>query len=279
MFGYVTIDKPELKVKEFDIYHAYYCGLCRRLHALYGVRGQMTLSYDLTFLVMLLTGLYEPNETTGNIRCLVHPIDKHPAVVNKFTDYAAAMNVLLAYYKGKDDWDDERDVKGFVISKALADAVNDITRSYPKKAQLVENKIKALREAEEALSTDLDLVSGIFGELMAGLFTVKDDLFTAALRNTGFYLGKFVYLLDAYEDLADDMKKNAYNPLIELKRTRDDFDAYMEDLLTMMISEAARAFEFLPIIKNVSILKNVLYSGVWTGYRMKREKEQHGRSV
>ena len=273
MFGYVTIDKPELKVREFDVYHAYYCGLCHRLNALYGFRGRMTLTYDLTFLTMLLTGLYEPAEKTGKIRCLVHPFDAHAATVNRYTDYAAAMNVLLAYYKAADDWEDERDVKGLALKTALKTAAERVKALYPKKAHLVEEKLKQLRAAEEAESTDLDFVSGIFGELMAGLFVLQEDLWKGPLKNTGFYLGKFVYLMDAYEDLARDIEKDRYNPLVALYRTRDDFDDYMQELLTMMMSEAARSFEFLPIIENVTILKNVLYSGVWTRYKRMRAQK------
>lgn len=273
MFGYVTIDKPELKVKDFEVYHAYYCGLCHRLDALYGIRGRMTLTYDLTFLTMLLTGLYEPAEKEGRMRCMVHPVEPHAARVNCYTDYAASMNVLLAYYKAADDWADERDVKGLALKAALRKAAQSVETRYPKKARLILEKLQALREAEEAESDDLDRVSGIFGELMAVLFSVRQDLWAAALKNTGFYLGKFIYLMDAYEDLAKDIEKGHYNPLVALYRTRDDFDDYMQELLTMMMSEAAASFEFLPIIKNVSILKNVLYSGVWTRYKVMRFKK------
>ena len=73
MFGYITINKPEIKFKEFDIYHAYYCGFCRILKKEYGLSGQATLTYDLTFLIMLLSGLYEPEEKIGQTHCIVHP--------------------------------------------------------------------------------------------------------------------------------------------------------------------------------------------------------------
>ena len=274
MFGYVTIDKAELKVREFEEYHAYYCGLCHRLQALYGLRGRMTLTYDLTFLTMLLTGLYEPPEKDGTIRCMVHPLQPHPARVNRFTDYAAAMNVLLAAYKARDDWDDERSFKGLALSRALKNATEQVELVYPGKAARVKAQLEKLREAEESESDDLDYVSGIFGELMAILFTVKEDMWTGALKSTGFFLGKFIYLMDAYEDLDKDIEKGVYNPLLSLYRTSKNFDDEMQELLTMMISEAARSFEFLPILKNASILKNVLYAGVWTRYKLKGERRR-----
>ena len=95
MFGYIAINKAEMKFKDFDVYHSYYCGLCKRLKERYGRRGQMTLSYDMTFLILLLTGLYEPETRVETVNCIAHPLEKHTARTNEFTDYAAAVNLLL----------------------------------------------------------------------------------------------------------------------------------------------------------------------------------------
>ncbi|MBR7147285.1 MAG: hypothetical protein IKD13_00520, partial [Firmicutes bacterium] len=69
MFGYVLVDKPELKIREFDVYKSWYCGLCQKLKERSGFLGQMTLTYDMTFLILLLHGLYEPEERCGECRC------------------------------------------------------------------------------------------------------------------------------------------------------------------------------------------------------------------
>ena len=119
MFGYIAINKAEMKFKDYDVYQAYYCGLCRRLKECYGKCGQLTLSYDMTFLIVLLTGLYEPKTIAGETRCIAHPLEKHPTKINKYTDYAASMNLILSYYKCKDDWTDERKKKGYIAAKAL----------------------------------------------------------------------------------------------------------------------------------------------------------------
>ena len=106
LFGYIIVNKPEMKFKEFDLYHAYYCGVCRSLKKCYGMAGQISLSYDMTFLAMLLSGLYEPEETCSRERCVAHPLSRHMAIENIFTEYAADMNVLLTMYKCEDDWQD-----------------------------------------------------------------------------------------------------------------------------------------------------------------------------
>ena len=106
MFGYITICKPELKIKDFEKYRGYYCGLCQDLKKRYGRSGQLTLSYDMTFLILLLSSLYEPDTQLSSCKCVAHPFEAHPTRQNIFTEYAADMNLLLSYYKCVDDWED-----------------------------------------------------------------------------------------------------------------------------------------------------------------------------
>ena len=108
MFGYITVNQQELKIKEYNRYRAYYCGLCKSLRERHGIAGQMTLTYDMTFLAILLSGLYEPDSCSGLERCLVHPCRKHKILSNEYTAYAADMNILLAYHKCMDDWLDDK---------------------------------------------------------------------------------------------------------------------------------------------------------------------------
>lgn len=89
MYGYVVVNKPELKFREFDVYRSYYCGLCKVLGKEYGFTGKISLSYDMTFLIMLLSGLYEPKTEYGKEKCLVHPVAKHEYRINEVTDYVA----------------------------------------------------------------------------------------------------------------------------------------------------------------------------------------------
>lgn len=99
MFGYIVINQSEMKFKEYDVYRSYYCGLCQSLKERYGVLGQLSLNYDMTFILMLLTGLYEPEEQEAQCRCVAHPLEKHPTRRNLFTDYVADMTVLFPAIK------------------------------------------------------------------------------------------------------------------------------------------------------------------------------------
>ena len=273
MFGYVIANQNELKLKEYERYRAYYCGLCRTLRRRYGTMGQMLLSYDLTFLYILLEALYEVPLTDTKKRCAVHPAARHRMLFNEVAEYTADMCVLLSYHKLADDWKDERSIKGRAGADLLRRSFRKVEKEYPKQAQAVRECMQLLSRYESENETDLDKVSGLTGHMLAAVFGWKKDEWTDELMSVGFYLGKYIYLLDAYDDLGTDLKKKRYNVWTSY-RTRRDFEALVENTLTMMMSECARYFERLPIVQDADILRNILYSGVWTKYRQLKNKEE-----
>lgn len=273
MFGYVLVDKPELKIREFDVYQSWYCGLCRTLKERSGFFGQMTLTYDMTFLILLLHGLYEPEERCGECRCIAHPTKKHCTRTDEFSEYAADMNLLLMYYKCMDDWNDNKKVTRLGYAKALKGKCRKIEQRYPEKAQAIAATLAKLSQLEVENCRDLDRVSGCFGQLMGEIMACKQDLWEKDLRELGFYLGKYIYLLDAYEDLEKDKEAGSFNPLIDLSET-DGFEEQIFAILEMMMAEAALRFERLPILENEQILRNILYSGVWSRYDIAKEKRK-----
>lgn len=261
MFGYVVVNKPELKFKEFDIYKGYYCGLCQSLKERHGVTGQLTLTYDMTFLAMLLTSLYEPEITEEYHRCIVHPVQKHRMIRSKYTDYVADMNVLLSYYKALDDWKDDKSILKLAFSKLIKNKNTD----YKEKADAIASLLDELGTREKQNESSIDVVAGIFGKIMAILFVPHQDQWSASLERIGFFLGKFIYILDAYDDLKSDIKKNRYNPFKSVCK-EEGFDDKIKSMLTMMMAECSREFEVLPILENANILRNILYAGVWNRF-------------
>ena len=274
MFGYVTVCEPELKVKDLKKYRAYYCGLCRTLKEDYGFMGQMTLTYDMTFAVILLSSLYETIAKHEEHRCKVHPVKRQHMLRNEITSYAAAMNVLLAYYHMEDDWQDDHKVSSLMTKSLIQGKAKKIIEKYPRQSEIIRKSLEELGECEHENSMDIDRAAGCFGRLMAELFVWKEDIWEKTLRKMGFYLGKFIYLMDAYEDIEKDRKKGNYNPWKPIAQEKD-FDDRARQILMMEAAEASRQFEKLPIIEYVDILRNILYSGIWTKYdRIKsREKE------
>lgn len=280
MYGYVVVNKPELKFKEYDIYRSYYCGLCDVLKEQYGFQGQMSISYDMTFLIMLLSGLYEPEEKHYEGKCAAHPFVKHEYRRNSVSEYVADMNILMTYYKCMDDWVDEKKVTRRVIAGSLKKNVERIRQKYPQKAETIAKAMEDLSAAEKAQADNIDDVASYFGNIMAAMAVMKNDEWKDTLQELGFQLGKFIYLLDAFEDLEEDLKAGRYN-VFKYHCEHEGFEDLCRNILNSIMSRCARAFEMLPIIKDVEILRNIIYSGVWTRFELvcarrakKQEKQQ-----
>lgn len=271
MFGYIIVNKAEMKFKEFDVYHSYYCGICRDLKKKYGALGQLALSYDMTFLAILLTGLYDPQTRRGSCKCAAHPFESHETRNNAFTEYAADMNMLFAYYKCRDDWEDERKLWKLIYGRLLEGRAGGLRDAYAHKAEAIRRLMEEFSEAEKSPDAEIDTLAGLFGRVMGEIVAVYEDEWADNLRRLGFFLGKFIYLCDAYEDIELDIRKGTPNPL-KRKYQDPDFEEECRTILMMMMSECCKEFERLPILENVEILRNILYSGVWCRYEAVHEK-------
>ena len=188
-------------------------------------------------------------------------------------DYVADMNLLLTWYKCKDDYADEKKVVKACYGTLINGPVNDIQSNYQRQHKQIQECMSELYSLEQNKVYDIDKLSGCFGHLLEEIFVVKQDEWEGYLRKIGFYIGKFVYIIDAYDDLSEDKKKGCFNPFVE-KETEEDFDEWVRQLLLMIAAEFAREFEKLPIVDNVDILRNVIYSGVWTRYEEVKAKRQ-----
>ena len=160
MFGYVTVCEPELKVKDLKKYRAYYCGLCRTLKEDYGFMGQMTLTYDMTFAVILLSSLYENIAAHEEHRCKVHPVKRQHMLRNEITSYTAAMNVLLAYYHMEDDWQDDHKISSLMTKSMIQGKAKKIIEKYPRQSKVIQQSLRELGECERENSMDIDRAAG-----------------------------------------------------------------------------------------------------------------------
>lgn len=276
MYGYVQTFKPELKFKEYDIYRSYYCGLCHCLKEKYGLTAQAALNYDMVFLILLLTGLYEPETKSGMKRCIVTP-KKHMFRINSATEYAADMLVLYTYFKFCDDCNDEKKVSGNFKKMFFKSPYKKLLKkSYGDKINNIIHYTKELEKAEKEKNYDYEIPAYYSGEIVSEIFAYKDDIWCRHLKKIGAYLGRFLYILDAYEDIEHDLKKKNYNPFTNdfKSMSREEFDNYCNDILMRYISECADEFEMLPIEENVEILRNILYIGIWQKFADIKEKRR-----
>ena len=204
-------------------------------------------------------------------RCVAHPLEKHPTRRNLFTDYVADMTVLFSCYKAEDDWEDEHSLKGLVYSYLLGRKFRKKPLLYQEKVRTISLAMQDFADAEKQGNADIDTMAGLFGRVMAQIVSCREDEWKDNLERLGFFLGKFIYLLDAYEDIEQDLKKGTYNPL-KKRYEEPGFEEDCRQILTMMMSECCKEFEQLPILQNVDILRNILYSGVWCRYEIVRKK-------
>lgn len=266
MYGYVVANKPELKIKEFEVYKEKYCGLCDALIDNHGRFAQMLIQNDMTFLILLLEALYEPKLKRGSSRCIPHPVNKHSFTRSYITDYVADMNVLLAWYKLNDDYIDDKKIVSKGIRNAISGRVKRIVERYPEKAKRIKKSFYLLNKLEKEGCEDIDKVSGAFGSILSEIFVLKNDEWKEHLHRIGYSIGQFVYIMDAYDDMKEDAIKSEYNCLLLNKQFFDSderFDTFVEEILNAIMATAAQWFEMLPIIKNVELLRNIIYAGVW----------------
>lgn len=266
MYGYIRINEPELKVKELSAYRGAYCGLCDSLVKRHGRIAQMTLEHDMTFLVLLLEGLYEPKISHMSGRCIIHPIQRHRFDKSEITDYAADMNVLMAWHKINDDVHDDGKLTSRTMRTLLYGRFKAVNDKYRNKSVRIMKALSKLSSLEKNRCENLDSVSGAFGEVLGECFVYKNDYWKDALYNLGYALGEFIYIMDAYDDLDRDERKKEYNPLSYKKRSfgnNAEFDKYVEAILNISMAKAADIFEKLPIVKNAELLRNIIYAGVW----------------
>lgn len=275
MFGYVRIRKPELKVKDFEQYHGVYCGLCSELKRRYGFLGQITLTYDMTFLILLLSSVYDIPFRKSMERCIVHPGRKHMRLINEVTGYAADINILLSYYHFKDDSEDEHSKRAWAGTRLYQRKKKRVEGCYARQSQVIRESLLQLSSYERAQETYIWKMADCFGNLMRGILDYRQDMFSEQLQELGYHLGRFIYIMDAYDDYEEDRQKGRFNPFLcggEEKRP----DRQAEEWLLDEMSAAAAAYQRLPCVDYADILGNILYAGVWNRFDdMQKEKSNN----
>ncbi len=274
MFGYITCNKSELTEEEKNRYQSVYCGLCRNMKRRYGQLERLSLNYDMAFLILFLSSLYEPQETDGPFRCGLHPLTKRTAVENRFTDYAADMTIILTYYKCLDDWRDEKKRVRHWYGKMLKKEYRKLSEKYPRQCAQILESTKELTRIEQNPSASPDQAVNCSGKMLSELFVYEEDFWSGSLRSFGYELGRFIYLLDAAIDYEEDLKQENYNPLIKFKKRPDE----MRPVLKMPLGNCMEIFEKLPLVQDAHLLRSILYNGVWLQYdaRVQRKEKKHG---
>ena len=270
MFGYIRPEKDELKIREFELYKSVYCGLCRHLGKDYGIINRLFLSYDCTTLAMLsmATGDECPNVKDG--RCVVNPMKKC-----RFCDsngesfrFAGAVSVIMTYYKLQDTIEDSGFIKRLaarMLMLFLKRSYKKAKTAYPKIDEYTNTRMEQQREAEKndlgidrCADPTAQLISKLCGELSNGNTKQK-----SVLESFGYFLGRWVYIIDAADDLEKDIKHNAFNPFrANMLETIDETMLYCNDVLNMTVANLTAAYDLIELSSYKELLDNIVYNGL-----------------
>ncbi|WP_455538815.1 DUF5685 family protein [Terrisporobacter sp.] len=272
MFGYVRINKMDLTFREYEHYKSYYCGLCKYLKENHGEISRLGLNYDITFLIVILSAIYKPKSNIFEEVCIANPFKKKKKLINEITEYAASMNVLLAYYKLEDNLLDDKGIKDILAYNLYKGRLKLAHEKYPHKSEIIKEQMKLLNKLEKEKEYNIDKVSNTFGELMGEVFAYKNDEYEDDLRRIGFNIGKYIYILDAYEDLDEDYKKGRYNPFIEYINEREKLKIKVDKLISTSLGLLALSVDNLKLKVNRGIIDNIVFSGVYLRYKNILEK-------
>lgn len=268
MFGFVTVAPDWLSEENKTRYRSWYCGLCRSLGQTCGQSCRLLLTYDMVFPAMLLSSVCQMPETCENHRCMVHPFQFHTEIRTQATDYAADMNVILSYYKLMDDWQDDRNPAALAAASVCRRQCSAIAEKYPRQCGAVVDCLRELSALERDGENNPDLPANCFGRLMGEIFVMNDGggMLEQSLRQFGYTLGRFIYIMDAATDLHRDLKRERYNPLVGIPHGE------ITELLKIMGGDVMRAFHALPVVNDREIMENILCAGIWRKYQTEQQK-------
>jgi hypothetical protein len=258
-----------------QLFKAYYCGLCRTLGRVAAPTARLSLNFDMVFLNLLLDSLDKTPEQITPGRCLLHPAVKRPfAGAGAAAAYCAHINNMLAWMKLADDRQDEGSVRAWLAAPFFRQPAKKAQKAYPFYWDEIALQLQSLRQLEKTDCSGMDLAADPFARLIGTVCAapfVSDQSVKDALYWTGYNLGRWVYLLDACDDLEQDLRKNCYNPVFSqfralYKGTLRDFTLsirdIMEERLIFTLDSAAKAYELIPVQKNKELLDNIVYLGI-----------------
>ncbi len=294
MLGYVTTEKQELKMREYEIYRGYYCGVCKSIGRRYGQVPRLALTYDAAFLGLVLAGIIREPDEISKEHCIIHPVKKNTAIANESIDYAADVMLILTWYKLLDDANDEHKMTAKAALRLMKPLYKKIRKSREILCDAIGENLKEMSRLEREKSSNLDQISETFAKILEVVFLSGSNRLDVAsqriLGRLGYHLGKWIYLMDAWEDLADNVASGAYNPLIyryqyEEGESLEAFQNRIIDTcqwhLLVCCEEMGKAIDLLEIHKNSGIIENIVYLGLLrrTEKTLGKEEKQNGESL
>lgn len=271
MFGYVKCDKPEMKVKEYEVYKGLYCSLCKAMIKHFGIISSLTLSYDMAFFVIMRLSFAAVIPDFKGGRCPFNPTKKCNYCCNGDAEmkYAAAVSMMMFYHKVKDNIADSSFFKRLLMYMILPYAFiknKKAEKMFPDIGAIISGCMKRQAEIEKSGTASPDEAAHESADALGKLLSYGTEEKPYIYR-FGYGVGKWVYLCDAAEDIRDDMKNGSFNVFVNMlglqkgeKITEGDM-LVIERSLNMNCALAAESFEEAENKTLVPIVRNIIYSG------------------
>lgn len=271
MFGYVTACKKHMSPEDFETFNAYYCGVCKATGRIASQCARLGLSYDITFLAIVISSVMQDYGEVGHGGCIAHPFKDKPHIIQcGAVDYAAAMGVILMYLKLRDDVADDKSLMALVLSSVLHGGVSRAQKGYEEQYSKITDYLHRLSVLENENCGEIDKCADCFAKILQTLFApdfITDSEQRRILSWVGYNTGRWIYILDAYNDMIKDRKFKRYNPF--LASMHGDFDEYRKNIgeqlnvsLTFTLENIASGFDLLDIGRNKAIIENIVYIGM-----------------
>ncbi len=269
MFGYLRPESSELKVREHELYKSVYCGLCKSMGKDYGIITRLTLSYDCTLLAMFAISVKGECSHVKDGRCVVNPVKKcrFCSSEGEGFHFAGAVSVIMTYYKLLDTIADSGFFKrtaARILKAMFRHSYKRAEKAYPDIAASVKAALDRQFKAENddsRIDSAADPTASLLSELCRSLS--QDEAQKRILGTFGYFLGRWIYIMDAADDLEKDIKHDNFNPF--RKNVSDDIEQtmnYCNDVLNMTVSQLVPAYDLLELNSYKEILDNVMYYGL-----------------
>ena len=277
MFGYVTPDKPNMFIKDFTLFRAYYCGLCICMGKEAGQFARLTVNYDMTVVSAFFHDLLEEERTVELTRCIGNPRKRPIVQPTPLMHELCRFNLILAGLKIADDMADGDSC--FFKRLAFSSSVKKAREKSPELASLADRCLERQLE-EEKKEGGLDAAAEPFADMMRGVFrTLAKDKNTPAVEQLGYLLGKYVYFIDALDDYDEDVKKGRFNPFkrafgaASFKELRDQKREDLEFIMEDIVKGVEEAYRDIKMGANEGIITNVFWYGLRRRIAMVLNKE------
>ena len=270
MFGYVTVYKPELKVKEYEAYKGVYCTLCKEMGKEYGVFSRFLLSYDGAFYVLYKMGLANENVTAEKSCCTFNPWKKCVKITCESDIYklASTITVVLAYFKLVDNLKDSKGIKKLLLYLLLpyfSFLKRKALKKYPDIFNEIEKGMSEQFKIEKEEKISLDKSAHPTAKMLGWLFSFNEcEATKQSAYDFGYQLGRVVYFLDAFDDYEKDIKENTYNPL----KNEKDYIETATMSINLSVGALSQTFENQSKNQFSPIIENVIYDGL--NYQLER---------